>query len=108
MMAAKTKPAPLSRKQRHASKAAERQRRDEIASMAQRYLNRHQPDRYRINVVRDAVVLRGDTWYVVAEPDKANAPGHDFISRITEASMELEDKEKVNLFLVPVIPPEDD
>ena len=107
-MAAKTKPAPMSRKQRYVAKAAERQRRSEIASMAQRYLDRHQPVGYRINVVRDAVVLRGDTWYVVAEPDKANASGYDFISRITEASMELEDKEHVNLFLVPVIPPEDD
>ena len=107
-MAAKANGIHASRKQKHAAKSAARRRAGDIASLAQKYLDRHQPQRYRINVVPDAVVLRGDTWFVVAEPSKPDAPGHDFINRITEASMDLEDQEKLNLFLVPVIPPEDD
>jgi hypothetical protein len=108
MMVAKGKGQVLSRKKRYAARPADRRRRGEIATLAQFYLDRHQPTKYRINVVPDAIVLRGDTWLVVAEPSTADAPGHDFINRITEASMELEDKEKLSLFLVPVIPPEDD
>lgn len=107
-MAAKANGVRASRKQRFATKSAARRRAGEIATLAQRYLDKHQPQRYRINVVPDAVVLRGDTWFVVAEPNKADAPGYDFINRITEASMDLEDHEKLNLFLVPVIPPDDD
>src|SRR5437660_741133 len=107
-MAAKAKAVPRLRRQRSAARAVDRRTRTKIAALAQRYLDKHQPVRYRINVVPDAVVLRGDTWFVVAEPDKADAPGFDFINRITEATLELEDKEKLHLFVVPVIPPEDD
>lgn len=98
----------LSKKQRHAEKQARQDSERHMADLAQRYLDRHQPRGYRINVDRNAVELRGDTWFIVANPDRTSAPGYDFINRITEASMELEEKENIHVFLLPVIPPEDD
>lgn len=102
------KDAKLSKKQRYALQQGERRQKQEMAVLAQRYLDRHQPDRYRIRVMPDAIERRGETWFIVAEPDKAAAPTYDFINRITEASIELEDQEKLSVFLVPVMPPEDD
>jgi hypothetical protein len=106
-MSARSEP-KLSRKARYAARRRERDRRRQMADLAQRYLDRHQPKEYRIEVNPEAVALRGDTWFIVAEPDRVKAPGYDYINRMTEAAMELEEKEKVHVFLVPVIPPEDD
>lgn len=106
-MRAKSTGRPL-RKMRNGAARRDQSDRRQMAALAQRYLDRHQPERYRINVVPDAIELRGDTWFIVAEPDRVTAPTYDYINRMTEASMEPERKEKLDVFLVPVMPPEDD
>lgn len=96
------------RKRRYEMKQGRRQTNAQMAALAQKYLDRHQSSRYRIVVVPEAIERRGKTWFIVAEPDRAAAPTYDYINRMTEASIEMEHKEKMDVFLVPVIPPEDD
>ena len=107
-MAAKTISRNAARKARFAASKKKREKCAEIAAMAQKYLDRHQPSGYRIVVPKNGVELRGHTWLVVVQPDRSDAPTYDYVNRMTEASMELERNEKIDVFLVPGFPPEDD
>lgn len=103
-----TKTQRPSRKPAFAAKQVQKREQKRIGELAQRYLDRHQSDRYRIAVAFDGIEKRGDTWFIVAEPDKVSAPTYDYINRMTEAAMEMEDREKIAVLMVPVLPPEDD
>ena len=47
-------------------------------------------------------------WYVVVRTEAEDAGGYDFIARLATAKGDLEQCEKTNVLMVPVLPPEDD
>jgi hypothetical protein len=79
-----------------------------MATLAQKYMDRHAAPGYAIRILPEDVELRGETWFVVAEPDRPDVRYSDFLNRITDASMDMEDGEHLYVLFVPTLPPEDD
>jgi hypothetical protein len=87
-------------KSKHPSLTAKR-----VVDLARKYLAPHQPrEGYRL-VVREKGVKKDDGWwYVLVEPDREDIHSYDYYGRLAEAEIDLEDKEHVNVLLVPVLP----
>ena len=79
-----------------------------VATLAQKYIDGRASKDYAIRVVPDAVELHGETWYVVAEANRPDAPFSDFVNRITDAALDMEDAEKLYVMIVPTLPPDGD
>ena len=76
----------------------------QLVDMVQRYLEPHQSRDYRLNVVADGIRHEDDWWYVVVQPDKGDVRAYDYAARLSEAEQDLQDKEHLNVLLVPVMP----
>ena len=76
----------------------------QLVDMVQRYLEPHQSKDYRLNVVADGIRQDDDWWYVVVQPDKDDIRAYDYAARLSEAEQDLQDKEHLNVLLVPVMP----
>ena len=85
-----------------------RDERKAIVALVERYLAPHQPKNYRLVVKSRGLEKRDDCWYVVVEPSDPDAKSYDFVGRMVEAEQDLSEHEKVEVLLVPVMPPEDD
>ena len=100
--------APKPSAKRSALKRGDAAQRNRIVSIAEKYLAAHQPTDYRLVVDPEAVVRRDDWWYVVVTTKPEDSGGYDFISRLSAAEGDLEKREKINVLMVPVLPPDDD
>ncbi len=76
-----------------------------VVAMARKYLEPHQPQRYRLNVIEEGVKKEDDWWYVLVQPDRDGIRSYDYYGRLAEAEIDLKDSEHVNVLLVPVLPP---
>ena len=76
----------------------------QVVKLAKKYLDPHQPDRYKLIVRDDGVKQDDDWWYVLVQPDREDIPAYDYYGRLAEAEINLKDAEHVNVLLVPVLP----
>jgi len=83
-------------------------RRRLIATRVRTALVPHQPRRYRLLVESDTIELRGADWLVVVRPDRAGTPLGDSVTRMMAAEDTLRRRWKMNVSLLPAMPPEDD
>jgi hypothetical protein len=75
-----------------------------IVNVVRKYLQPHQPDDYRLDVVESAIGREDEWYYVVVEPDRDGVRSNDYASRLVEAELDLQEKEKLNILLVPALP----
>ena len=78
--------------------------RERIAELARRYLQPHQPRDYRLEVDVESIHQDEDWYYVVVEPSREGVRSYDYSARLAEAELDLQEKEKVNILLVPALP----
>lgn len=76
----------------------------QIIALANKYLEPHQPEDYRLVVIADGVKKDGDWWYVLVQPSREDIRSYDYYGRLAEAEIRLKDEENVNVLLVPVLP----
>ena len=84
------------------TEAAQAAVKKEIAALVERYLEPHQPRRYRLNVI--AVQPDGDYFYVVVRPDRDDYSDYDYYARLAETTRDIDEHENINLLLVPTGP----
>ncbi|MDM8006814.1 MAG: hypothetical protein QUV05_11790 [Phycisphaerae bacterium] len=77
---------------------------EKVVELVRRYLDRHQPKDYRLEVVPDGVQQEDDWYYVVIRPEPENAGSYEYYGYLTEAEQELQEKENVKVLLVPALP----
>lgn len=75
----------------------------DVASMVQSYLDKDQPNTYRLSVVADGLRQDGDWWYVVVVPDRNGVRAHDYSEKLTTIEDRIREKEQMNLLLVPAL-----
>ena len=80
---------------------------DEIVALVERYLGKHQPGEYHLDVRRESVHQDDGVYYVVVEPNREGVSLVDWTARMVEAELDLQEAEDRNILLVPVIPPGD-
>jgi hypothetical protein len=68
----------------------------------------HQPREYRLVVDPRDLEMRGDEWLVVVRPDQDGAPLGDCVTRMMAAEDDLRRRWRMNVSLLPTMPPEDD
>lgn len=71
----------------------------EIIALVERYLEPYQPKDYRLNVV--GLRRDDDYFYVVVQPTRDDIRVYDYYNTLAEVETELEERENVN---VPVLP----
>ena len=75
-----------------------------IAELAETYLKPHQPDGYQLRVIVDSIQQDDDWYYVVVEPSRNDIRSYDYSARLAEAELDLQEKEKLKVLLVPALP----
>ncbi len=78
--------------------------RQRIVELVQKYLEPHQPKDFRLEIRPDAIEQEEDWYYVVVEPSREDARSYEYYGRLAEAELDLQDKEHLNILLVPVLP----
>ncbi|HEY8746413.1 MAG TPA: hypothetical protein VIM11_00455 [Tepidisphaeraceae bacterium] len=76
----------------------------EVVDLVRRYLQPHQPNDYRLDVLVDGIKKDDDWWYVLVRPSRDDVPPYDYYSRLAEAEVSMRDEEDLNILLVPVLP----
>jgi len=77
---------------------------ERIVDLVRRYLEPRQPANYRLEIVPEGVRREDDWYYVVVRPVPEDVRSYEYYGLLTEAEMELQDQEKMNVLLVPVLP----
>ena len=77
---------------------------ERIVGLVQDCLNSHQPKTYRLEVVPDGVKKEDDWYYVVVQPNREDVRSYEYYGLLTEAEMELQDREGMRVLLVPALP----
>ncbi len=73
----------------------------EVVELVKKYLDNHPIPDNKI-VVLDHIVRRdGDFWYVPVRPDHPFPKTYQYYEELTEVEMELEEKEQLDVLLVP-------
>ncbi len=80
------------------------QEREKIAAVVSRYLEPYQPPDFRLNVRPDEIMQDDDWYYVLVEPSREDARSYEYYGRLAEAELDLQEREKMKVLLVPVIP----
>ena len=75
---------------------------EEIIALVKRYLEPHQPADHRLNVV--GLRRDGDYFYVVVQPTRDDIRVYDYYNTLAEVEDELEEREDMNVLLVPALP----
>lgn len=75
-----------------------------IVELIRKYLDRHQPADYRLDIVADSISQEDDWYYVVVEPSRNDIRSYDYSARLADAELELQEQEKVKVLLVPALP----
>ncbi len=79
-------------------------KREEIIALARRYLAKHQPADYQLEIDRDSVMQDEDWYYVVVSPSRNDVRSYDYSARLAEAELDLQEEQNVNVLLVPTLP----
>jgi hypothetical protein len=74
----------------------------EIAALAQKALDKHQPRDYRIAVNSDDI-LKDDEWYQLLVTTPNDVRTFEFYDALAQAEAELQDERHLKILLVPVI-----
>ncbi|MFI5381232.1 MAG: hypothetical protein ACHRHE_18195 [Tepidisphaerales bacterium] len=77
---------------------------NDVIALVEKYLKPHQPPDYKLKISPEGIRRDDDWWYVVVQPDKEDVRSYDYYGRLTEAELDLQEKEHVNVLLVPVLP----
>ena len=80
----------------------------DIRQLVERYLERHQPEDWRLEVQPDQIRQDGDWWEVVVHPSRREVYSYEYYGRLAEAEGDLADAEGINVMLVPLLPPAGD
>ncbi len=75
-----------------------------IVALAQKYLEPHQAPDYRMEVEADSIQQDDDWYYVVVIPSRYDIRSYDYSARLAEAELDLQEKEQLNVLLVPALP----
>ena len=80
-----------------------------IVALVRQYLAPHQPaDRsYKLDVLQDGIQQDDDWCYVVVQPSREDVRSYDYNARLVEAEKDLQEKEGMNILLVPALPDEE-
>jgi hypothetical protein len=76
----------------------------EVLDLVERTLEPHQPDSYRLNVIRSGVEHNGNWWYVTVLPDKPDVSAYDYGRIVAQAEDEIENQAHVKVLLLPTLP----
>jgi len=79
-----------------------------MAERVRAALEPHQPRAYRLVVDAESLARRGDDWLIVVTPDRESAPLGDSVTRMMAAEDDLRRRWRLNITLLPAMPPEDD
>lgn len=74
---------------------------ESILLMAQKYLDKHQPDGVPLEVIAKGLRNDGDWWYVPVRLTGEIAKPSHFFDELAEAEIEIKDKEKIEVLFVP-------
>ena len=77
----------------------------DVARLAERYLEPHQPADWRLEVQMDQIRQDGDWWEVVVHPSRRDAYSYEYYGRLSAAEEDLQAAEDVKVLLVPLLPP---
>jgi len=75
-----------------------------VVKLAQRYLDGHQPRDYKLVARADKVQKENDTWYVQVDPIPEDVSSGDFINRVIDAQMDLQESEGLEVELTNMLP----
>lgn len=78
--------------------------RDRIVQLAIKYLEPHQPADYRLEIDPESIHQDESCYYVVVVPSRYDIRTYDYSARLAEAELDLQEKEQVNILLVPALP----
>ena len=81
--------------------AVDANQRTRIIELVRKYLAPHQPQDYELVINEEAVQQDDDWYYVLVEPSREDVRSYDYSARLAEAELDLQEKEKVNVLLVP-------
>jgi hypothetical protein len=82
--------------------------RRQVLARVRAALEPHQARDYRLVVDPRGLEMRGDEWLVVVRPDQDGAPLGDCVTRMMAAEDDLRRRWRMNISLLPTMPPEDD
>ncbi len=77
---------------------------DETLNIVEEYVNRHQPEAFRLNVSRLGARHDGDWWYVVVAPDPEDIRLREYRDLMEEVEEEIEAEKQIKVLLVPTLP----
>ncbi|MDQ2688328.1 MAG: hypothetical protein M3Y28_10730 [Armatimonadota bacterium] len=75
-----------------------------VVDLVERHLATHQPEDYRLNVMRERVRQSGDWFYVVVQPSQADVRASDYNNRLSDTEEDIERQEHLKVVLVPILP----
>jgi hypothetical protein len=74
---------------------------NQVADLAEKYLEKYQPPNYRIVVDRDGVHESSDGWWEIPiRPSKQDAPTFDWTGRSAEAAVDLDEAEGLHVLFM--------
>lgn len=74
-----------------------------VLALVRQYLEPYQPTDYRLNISDVGVRHEDDWWEIVVQPSREDVRSYDYYGRLAEAEVDIEDKEHLNILLVPVL-----
>jgi hypothetical protein len=77
---------------------------DDVFHAVEDSLKEHQPNGYKLKVVREGSKQDDDWWYVLVQPDKDGISAFDYASKLAEMETELQEIKHLKVLLVPVLP----
>ena len=78
----------------------------DIFDVVRRYLEPHQPQNYRLQIITDACRQEDDWWYIVVQPDRDEVQAFEYALILNVMEQELQEKEGLKVLLFPVSPEE--
>jgi len=74
----------------------------DVGKKVEKSLAHHHRPGWRVQVLKDDIRLDDDWWYVPVRPDQETQRTIQYYDLLAEVEEELQDKEKLNILLVPV------
>jgi hypothetical protein len=78
----------------------------DVPALVRRYLREHQPTNVRIELVEGEIRREQDWWYVPVRPAQGSPKTFEYYTLLSEIEGDLEEKEHLNVMLVPAAPEE--
>jgi hypothetical protein len=70
----------------------------QVIDVVRRYLESHQPQGYRLNVMEKGIRHTSDDWWeVVVQPDRDDVRSYDYYGRLAETENDIEDHENLKI-----------